>query len=160
MQHDPAIDAEVLRLRGASDDQLRACDREREAKRVAWYAKQTPLPAAGDPLEKAYRLLLRKLGIDEDDAPIVRRDDTTIVFHSRNFCPTLAACVVLGLDTRRVCRLSSEKSTDALVKLVDPRLSFSRNYQKLRPYSDSCEESISYHDAPVGREQGKSLSSS
>ena len=143
MEHNQDVENELMRLRGASDDRLRAYDRERGARRIQWCQTQRSTATAGDPLERAYRLLLQKLEIKEDQAPVVRKDETTIVFHSRNFCPTLAACTILQLDTRRVCRLYNEKSIDALVKQVDPRLAFSRNYEIIRPYSEYCEESIS-----------------
>jgi tRNA(Arg) A34 adenosine deaminase TadA len=137
---------ELNKLRGASDEKLLQYDKEREAKRIAWHKAQPPLPDARDPLRSAYQILLRKLGIGEDQAPVVYSDAKKMVFHSRNFCPTLEACLILGLDTRRVCRLSNEKSTDALVKQVDQRLLFSRNYQKIRPAYGLCEEWISFAD--------------
>jgi hypothetical protein len=56
----------------------------------------------------------------------------------------LEACKVLQLDTRKVCRLYSECSTDTLVKQIHPKLRFSRNYEKLRPYHESCEEIIEF----------------
>lgn len=125
---------------------MRRYDRERAEKRVAWFRQQSGLPEAGDPLEKAYRVLLRKLDIRESDAPVVHRDARRIVFHSRNFCPTLEACRLLGLDTRRVCRLYNSESPDALVKQVDPRLAFSRDYDRIRPFQGCCEESISFSE--------------
>jgi hypothetical protein len=64
------------------------------------------------------------------------------MFHSMNFCPTLEACRILGLDTRHVCRKLNENATNILVKQIDTRLNFSRNYDKLRPYSEYCEEMI------------------
>jgi len=48
----------------------------------------------------------------------------------------------LELDTRGVCGYYNEGSTDLLVKQVDSRLNFKRNYDKLRPHSDYCEEMI------------------
>jgi hypothetical protein len=134
----------MKRLRGASDDQLRAYDDERAAKRIAWFEKEHDTAPVGDLLDKAYSVLLRKLGIREDEAPVVRRDDRAIMFHSKNFCPTLEACQILGMDTRRVCRLSNDKSTNAVVRQVDRRLNFTRNYERIRPHSEYCEESISY----------------
>jgi hypothetical protein len=96
----------------------------------------------GSELEKAYRLLLLKLGITEEEAPIVRKNKNAIIFHSRNFCPSLEACMILGLDTRIICRSVLERSTDALIKKINPLLQFSRNYEKIRPYSPYCEEMI------------------
>lgn len=58
----------------------------------------------------------------------------------KNFCPTLEACKILGLDTRIICKNVNEKPTDALVKQLNNKLEFARNYEKLRPYCDYCEE--------------------
>ncbi|MEN6340018.1 MAG: hypothetical protein ABFD03_07820, partial [Clostridiaceae bacterium] len=100
----------------------------------------------GDSLETGYRLLLARFGITPTEAPVVERTEKRIVFHSQNFCPTLEACRRLGLDTRLVCKRLNERATDALVKLIDPRLTFSRNYKCLRPYAPYCEEMITLED--------------
>lgn len=68
------------------------------------------------------------------------------MFHSQNFCPTLEACKILGLDTRMVCKTVNEGPTDALVKQFYEKLEFGRNYDKLRPYSDYCEEMVFLKD--------------
>lgn len=140
------IQREIRRLTGATDQRLQEYDEQFSERRIAWYkAECTNQSTAGhDLLEIAYRVLLRKLGVQEEQAPVVRRNESEIVFHSMNSCPTLEACKVLGLDTRRVCRLYNEKATDVLVRQIDPRLRFSRNYERIRPYCDSCEESISF----------------
>jgi hypothetical protein len=142
--YDRSVRAEVESLRGASDDRLRECDSDRGVRRVRWYQGQTASTPAPDAIERAYRVLLQKLDIQEEQAPVVQKNERAVVFHSKNFCPTLEACTILGLDTRRVCRLYSEQSTDALVKQVDQRLSFSRNYEKIRPHTAYCEELIEY----------------
>ena len=140
------VRAEIKRLRGATDDQLRLFGEEILKKRAAWYRSVQPVNGIleADPLVRAYRVLLLRLGIREEEAPIVRRTDTELVFHSMNGCPTLEACKLLGLDTRRVCGLSSEKATTELIRQVDRRLVFARNYEALRPYSPYCEEIIRY----------------
>ena len=139
------IRRELRRLKGASDQRLREYDEELREKRVAWYKAECPdkTTAGRDPLAVAYHVLLSRLGVQEEQAPVVRRNEREMVFHSKNFCPTLEACRILGLDTRKVCRLYNERSTDALVRQVDSRLRFSRNYERIRPYADFCEESIS-----------------
>jgi tRNA(Arg) A34 adenosine deaminase TadA len=113
-------------------------------KRLAWYETQdaeTMWP--GDSLlERAYRLFLAKLSITSHDAPVVRRSATRLVIHSRNFCPVLEACRILDLDTRRVCALVTEEPMDKLLKRLDPRLGFSRDYKVLRPHAPYCEEFI------------------
>lgn len=142
MKYSRDVQGEVKRLRGASEEQLRAWDQERADRRIAWFRGQ-PTALQGDPLDRAYAVLLKKLGISASEAPIIRKDEKEIVFHSRNFCPTLEACKILGLDTRIVCKMYNERSPDALVKQVDPRLRFSRSYSEIRPYSSYCEERIS-----------------
>jgi hypothetical protein len=144
MSTDPRVAVELQRLNGASDRQLLEHNRASAAGRLEWYREQfagQPVPGTG-PLEQAYRVLLRRLGIGETEAPIVERGPERLVFHSRNFCPTLEACKILDLDTRRVCRLYNEGATQELIRQVDPRLAFRRNYEKLRPYADFCEEII------------------
>ena len=56
--------------------------------------------------------------------------------------PTLEACKIPGMDSRRICKLYNERSTDRLVKEIHPNLKFTRNYEKLRPYFEYCEEMI------------------
>ena len=136
---------ELKRLRLATDEQLQAYDRERAVRRIEWYQAQQWPSQMDDSLELAYQVLLRKLGIHPDQAPVVHKDAKTLVFHSMNFCPTLEACKILELDTRRVCKLHNEISPAALVKEVDSRLVFSRNYDRIRPHSEYCEEQITCH---------------
>jgi tRNA(Arg) A34 adenosine deaminase TadA len=135
---------EIKKLRNATEEKLREWNLESMQRRLAWFQTDKPLDdiIAGDVKEKAYRMLIKKFDITEEQAPIIYRDANKIVFHSMNFCPTLEACKILELDTRHVCSYYNEGSTDSLVKQVDPRLSFRRNYEKLRPYSDYCEEMI------------------
>ena len=140
-----AVRAEIARLRDADDIALRELNEDSTRRRVAWFsehAKDFSLPV-DDPLKAGYRLLLLRFGISPEEAPIVQRTEHSITFHSQNFCPTLEACRMLGLDTRHVCKYINEDSTNALLRALDPRLRFSRNYEKLRPYAPYCEETIS-----------------
>jgi tRNA(adenine34) deaminase len=138
-----SVQAEVARLRDASDADLAAQGEELARKRTEWFTRfriDNP-PRHSDPLDEAYAVILSKLGISPAEAPIVLREEGRIVFHSRNECPTLEACRILGLDTRRVCR-SSERAMEELIRQVDPRLRFRRNYDRLRPRAQYCEEMI------------------
>ncbi|MDR3551615.1 MAG: nucleoside deaminase [Clostridia bacterium] len=139
---------EIERLRHADDTALSGFNEDSAAKRARWFQENKGSFdfLSGDPVQAGYRLLLERFHITEEQAPVVKKTDREIVFHSMNFCPTLEACGILGLDTRHVCKRINEQSTDALVKQVDRRLSFSRNYDSLRPYSDSCEERICLAD--------------
>jgi tRNA(adenine34) deaminase len=142
--YDREVRAEVHRLRGATEEQLREYGRQLVRRRLEWYRREKGnlRLGSGDSAERAYRLLLAKLGIAEAEAPVVHKEEGRVVFHSRNFCPTLEACGILGLDTRRICRLCNEEAADRLIRQLDSRLRFSRNYDKIRPYGEYCEERI------------------
>jgi tRNA(Arg) A34 adenosine deaminase TadA len=135
----------VEALRAAGESDLDHMGQALLKRRIEWFKKNENLirkELNGTDLEKAYQLLLMKLGIGRDEAPIVERTDNRIVFHSVNFCPALEACRILGLDTAEVCRMHSEKATEGLIRMVNPNLDFSRNYGRLRPGSAFCEEII------------------
>jgi tRNA(Arg) A34 adenosine deaminase TadA len=139
-----AVRAEVARLRGATAADLDELQEALSGRRRAWCADRPSRAEEGteDPLAAAYELFLDKLGLEPDEAPVASRTPDRLVVHSRNFCPTLEACKLLQLDTRVTCRAVTEKPADVLVKHVDPRLTFSRNYTRLRPYASVCEEII------------------
>jgi len=139
------VNREIERLRGADETALFALNEDSVSRRVDWYRQNcSGFPfLSDDPLESAYRLLLERFQISPEEAPVVSRTEHSITFHSQNFCPTLEACRILGLDTRHVCKRINEDSTNVLLRQIDPRLRFSRNYEKLRPYAPYCEETIS-----------------
>jgi tRNA(Arg) A34 adenosine deaminase TadA len=114
-------------------------------KRIMWFEKNAESILGqlhGTEVEKAYQLVLMKLGISEEEAPIVEKSQGRIVFHSINPCPALQACIILDLDTRDVCALHTEKATEELIKRINPNLRFTRNYEKVRPHAAYCEEII------------------
>jgi tRNA(Arg) A34 adenosine deaminase TadA len=80
--------------------------------------------------------------LSPDDLPIVSESETEIVWQSANPCPTLEAVKALGLDTRTVCRATTEKSTQAFLSQIDPQLRFLRSYEEIRPYATHCREMI------------------
>jgi tRNA(Arg) A34 adenosine deaminase TadA len=140
---------EIKNLLSADDSSLSALNEDSVRRRTEWFREnQKRLDFGTDELPYAgYRLLLERFRITEKEAPIVSRTAREIVFHSMNFCPTLEACRILGLDTRYVCKRLNEPSTDMLVKKIDDRLCFSRNYDCLRPNAAYCEERIRLDDA-------------
>lgn len=121
--------------------------------RIIWFESRKESILAelqGTVVERAYQLILMKLGMSERDAPVVEKSNGRIVLHSINPCPALQACVILGLDTREVCALHTEKATDELIKRIDPNLRFTRNYEKVRPHAAYCEEIISLEKQTKG----------
>lgn len=142
------IRKEIKRLCNADDKILSELNVESAEKRTAWFHENLHRFEfiSDDLLDSGYHLLLERFGITSDEAPVVQKTENQIVFHSVNFCPTLEACKILGLDTEYVCRRLNENSTDTLLKQLDKRLVFSRNYSKLRPNEEFCEEMISITD--------------
>ena len=138
------IQREIVRLQNADEMALHALNEDSIRRRTGWFEENKSRFAflSGDPVSAAYRLLLARFGITSEEAPVIFKSETKIVFHSQNFCPTLEACKRLGLDTREICKRLNEDATNRLIRLIDPRLRFSRNYEKLRPYALYCEERI------------------
>ncbi|MPM12880.1 tRNA-specific adenosine deaminase [bioreactor metagenome] len=136
---------EIERLRGADDQKLKELNEDSIRRRIKWFQENRDRFdfISQDLLDSGYQLLLERFRISSDEAPVIHKTDKAIVFHSMNFCPTLEACRILDLDTQYICKKLNENSTDTLLKQIDKRLIFSRNYDKLRPYSEYCEESIS-----------------
>ena len=118
--------------------------KEMTQKRLRWYEENKgKLNLEGSDVRKAYTLLLTKyLGLSPEEIPVIYEDERKIVWRSYNFCPTLEACKKLGMDTRKVCKNAMEKPAQELISKINPNLKFSRNYEKIRPYSDYCEEII------------------
>ena len=142
--YDELVLEEIKKLRGITEDGLKKLSAQSSKKRIEWYRKnKSKIKFENENiLDNAYLLFLTKLGINKEEAPITERSDKEITIHSKNFCPTLEACKLLGLDTAFICKNLNEKSTDDLLKQLNPSLSFKRNYKKLRPLNEYCEESI------------------
>lgn len=145
IEGDFEVSSEISRLRKAEESGWNILENEILNKRLAWFKnnRETILPQLkGTDVEKAYQLLLLKLGITKNQAPITIKTPGKIVFHSMNPCPTLEACKIIGYDTREVCRAITEKPTEELIKQINPNLQFRRNYNLLRPHAEYCEEMI------------------
>ena len=113
-------------------------------KRIRWFENNKTMirKLKGNDLEKAYHSILMKIGIKSSEAPIVKKSENKIIFHSENYCPSLETCIILDLDTREVCKEIYERPTEELIRRLNPKLRFTRNYERIRPYSDYCEEII------------------
>ncbi|MGE5237650.1 MAG: nucleoside deaminase [Chloroflexota bacterium] len=141
--YDKTVREHIEMLRDADEEKLKHLANNICSRRLQWFNDSYKRTGeAVHPLDEAYGLFLSRLGITADEAPIAHREDNHIVIHSRNMCPTLEACDILGLDTRFVCRHLTEKPTNELIRQLNPRLRFFRNYERLRPYADYCEEII------------------
>ena len=139
----------VKKFRGGGPASWSDAGRELTMRRVAWANQSRDRinsTVHGSDVRKAYQLILMKIGIDSAQAPIDEESGDRLVFRSENPCPALDACEILGLDTRKVCKLHSEGATDALIKSLNPRLKFTRDYSEIRPSSPFCREIIELQD--------------
>lgn len=136
----------IKQLRNADSNKLEALAENLKSKRLGWFNTHKFQSDVENPLDSAYELFLKKLGISPKEAPIISREKNKLVIHSENFCPTLEACKILGKDTREICKKINEEATQALLQQVDSRIVFRRNYNALRPYKPYCEEMIILED--------------
>jgi guanine deaminase len=136
------VQRQIERLQHCS---YRDIETEVAQKRRAWFSQPDRLNARLDwptPRQAFDLLFFDYMGLPSTDLPIVSESETEIVWRSINRCPTLEAVQALGLDTRIVCRATTEKSTQAFVSQIDPQLRFLRSYETIRPYADHCREMI------------------
>lgn len=82
------------------------------------------------------------LGLKPEHVEVVEKTKNRVICRWRCSCQVLEACKMLKLDTRIVCREAFEKPANTLLKQINPRLCFGRNYDKIRPYAEFCEEII------------------
>lgn len=111
---------------------------------LEWYKKNKKELVQEKPLlEHAFDVYyFRHLNLNPEDVEIVEKSGNKVVCRWRNFCEVLEACKILGLDTRVVCKNVYEKPGKTLLKQISSKLNFRRNYNKIRPYADYCEEII------------------
>ena len=135
----------IKEFRVAEDTGWEGTEQKLLRRRIKWFKENENelfKKLRGTDIEKAYQLILMKIGVKTSEAPIIEKSENKIVFHSKNFCPALEACKILELDPRKVCKLVFEKTTEELIKRINPKLRFTRNYKRIRPYTPYCEEII------------------
>lgn len=142
--YDSKVRENIKQFRNSGMEEWRLYEKELLEKRKKWFHANKSLidKLNGSDIEKAYKLLIMKFNFNEDEVPIIEKTDKKIVFHSKNFCPSLEACKILDLDTKLICKAIFEESTNEFIKMINPKLQFTRNYEKIRPYKDYCEEII------------------
>ncbi|MFX0071122.1 MAG: nucleoside deaminase, partial [Candidatus Hermodarchaeota archaeon] len=142
------IREKIKLLRNSLPEDWKKYEKKIFAKRKRWFYnnKSEIKKLNGSEIEKAFKLLITKLDINENEIPIIYKSDNKLVFHSKNFCPTLEACKILNLDTKTICKAIYEKPTDEFIKMINPNLQFIRNYDAIRPYCEYCEEAILFHN--------------
>ena len=145
-----AVEEKIKFLKKVRDGELgrEAAAKIIEDRRVSWIKnniarlkevyKDLSLPLA------AHRIIyFEHMYIFPPDSVVFEMSPDFIIVRSYNFCPYLQACQTLGLDTRDICRHICQKPVEEMIKYIHPNLKFWRNYNKIRPHEEYCEEYIS-----------------
>lgn len=114
-------------------------------RRFEWIAQNQDVfrRLRGSEVRKGFQLvLLEYMGIPPQEVPIIEETQNKITWKAYDFCPYYEVIQALGMDTRDVCRYATEAPVQAMLNVLNPNLHFSRNYEKVRPYTDYCEETI------------------
>lgn len=124
-------------------DILEACVIE---KRIVWLDDHLgSIERSEDPVRDGFRVIYEiYLGVSiPKGGQEIEATGRKIVSRWWNECPTLKACHAPDLDTREVCRKVYHRPVQAFLSMIDTRLRFDRNYDRLRPFSPYCEGIIS-----------------
>lgn len=114
-------------------------------RRLAWLEqhKDCLTRLKGTEVRKGFQLvILEYMGIPPEEVPIIDETPDKITWRAYDFCPYFEAIKITGMDTRDVCKYATESPVQALLDALNPKLRFSRDYKKIRPYSAYCEETI------------------
>jgi hypothetical protein len=106
---------------------------------LIWTLKPRKANSMGEVLDLFYLDFLR---LSKSDVEVVKLDENELITRCRNPCPILRLSLMLSVDTRISCRIVSEPVCKYVLRKLNPHLVFQRNYNRIRPYSDSCEERI------------------
>ncbi|MEM3066947.1 MAG: hypothetical protein QXI81_06415, partial [Nitrososphaerota archaeon] len=102
---------------------------------------------SAESMRNVYELFyLDFLRLHERDVEVVRLDDDVLVTRCKNPCPILNLSLLLNVDTKISCKMISEPVCKHVLRKLNPKLVFERNYNHIRPYSESCEETIYWRD--------------
>ncbi len=85
---------------------------------------------------------LKFLRVQKKDCQIVKITNNQIIFRWKNKCPVLDISQCLGIDTKKSCKRISEPVCRFFLEHLSKNIEFKRNYNFIRPYQKSCEETI------------------
>jgi hypothetical protein len=106
---------------------------------LIWTIKPRKANSMKEVLDLFYLDFLR---LNKSDVEVVKIDENELITRCRNPCPILKLSLILNVDTKISCRIVSEPVCKYVLHKLNPHLVFQRNYNHIRPYSDSCEERI------------------
>jgi hypothetical protein len=107
-------------------------------------AHKNPRPRS---MEGVLRLFYHDfLRVPPENCEVINLTRNELVTRCDSDCPILDFARQINVDTRDVCRAISEPMSNWFMRLLNNRLTFTRNYGMIRPYSPQCEETITYRD--------------
>ena len=89
---------------------------------------------------------LNFLRIPPKNCEVIKMTKDTLITRCNNRCPILDLSEKLNLDTRKSCEKISAPACKFFLKKLDKRIIFKRNYEFIRPYQASCEETITIRE--------------
>jgi hypothetical protein len=103
----------------------------------------TIIPKRYDSIEEIINdFYINFLRIDKKYVHILKINKREAIVRCDNPCPILKLSMILKLDTKFVCRYISEPVCEYVLKRMNSKIIFKRNYDYIRPYKESCEEHI------------------
>jgi hypothetical protein len=103
----------------------------------------TIIPKRYDSIEEIINdFYINFLRIDKKYVHILKINKREAIVRCDNPCPILKLSMILKLDTKSVCRYISEPVCEYVLKRMNSKIIFKRNYDHIRPYKESCEEHI------------------
>ncbi|MCS7134702.1 MAG: hypothetical protein NZ889_02490 [Candidatus Pacearchaeota archaeon] len=100
------------------------------------------LEKARTPLEIYEKFYLKFLKIKRKNCKIIKITKNKIVTRCNNPCPILGLANFIEKDTKEVCKKISEPVCVYVLKKMNKKAKFFRNYKKIRPHAKYCEETI------------------
>jgi len=103
----------------------------------------TIIPKRYDSIEEIINdFYINFLRIDKKYVHILKINKREAIVRCDNPCPILKLSMILKLDTKSVCKYISEPVCEYVLKRMNSKIIFKRNYDHIRPYKESCEEHI------------------
>jgi hypothetical protein len=144
------IQNKIEQIRKCQGD-YRGMHEELKKKRLDWWESNKEIFKKLNLLDFLPRLaftiiLFEYMRINPIDIQVIYEDEKRIIWRSFNFCPILEACKRLGIDTRIFCKAVNDESVQDFLSCINPKLKFFRNYEKIRPHAEYCEETFELVD--------------
>jgi len=126
------------------ENSLKGWAEQIKKRRLEWFEKNKDnLHLKGTEVRRGFQLVVFEyMGIKPEEMPVIEETEKKITWRAYDFCPYYEAMKKLGLDSKIVCKYATEMPVQALLDLINPKLRFSRNYEKIRPHTEYCEETI------------------